>query len=361
MKQLDNSVPALSDLASPRVSSVNHILESYAPKIEPYIRKLLADVDPMPKGMIEYHFGWVDRNFKPINESHGKRLRSTMCLLAFEAVDGDYRSCIPLAACIEMLHNFSLIHDDIEDGDEQRRGKPTVWKIWGVPLAINAGDLLHTLSYVALTGLHESAAFSSHSVLEVYDVILGTTLKLTKGQHIDLELEDQTEVSVETYLKMVYGKTASLIEGATWAGALLASDDRSLADHYRAFGRNLGIAFQIRDDTLGVWGDAKITGKTRANDVMRKKKTFPVLFGFENAGDGDLAQLRSIYAQEIVSPADASVVVEILTRTGAYERTQELAQEYYHRALDNLALANIDNEPQRQLLDIGRFLVERNF
>jgi geranylgeranyl diphosphate synthase type I len=361
MKQPDKYVPALSDLGSPRVSSVNHILEAYAPEIDRHIRKLLEGVDPFPKGMIEYHFGWVDQNFKPLKGSHGKRLRSTMCLLAFEAIHGDFHPCLPLAACIEMLHNFSLIHDDIEDGDEQRRGRPTVWRVWGLPLAINAGDLLHTLSYMALTELPVTAPFSSTRSLEVYEAILGTTLKLTQGQHVDLELEERSDVSVETYLTMIYGKTASLIEGSTWTGALLASGDQSLVDNYRAFGRNLGMAFQIRDDTLGVWGDAKITGKTGANDVMRKKKTFPILYGFENASGSDRAQLNAIYAEDSISQADARDAVEILTRTGAYERTQELAQEYYQKALDSLATTNMDGEPQRKLLDIARFLVERNF
>jgi geranylgeranyl diphosphate synthase type I len=361
MNQPAEYVPALSDLGNPRISTVNHILEAYAPEIDRYIRKLLEGIDPVPKGMVEYHFGWVDQEFKPLNQSHGKRLRSTMCLLAFEAVHGDYQPCVPLAACIEMLHNFSLIHDDIEDGDEQRRGKPTVWKVWGIPLAINAGDLLHTLSYMALTDLPVSAPFSTKRALEVYEAIFGTTIKLTQGQHLDLEMEGSNDVSVETYLKMIYGKTASLIEGSTWAGALFASDDQDLVNSYRAFGRNIGSAFQIRDDTLGVWGDPKITGKTGANDVMRKKKTYPILFGFENASEKDRAQLETIYARETVSREDARVVVEILTRTGAYEHTQKLAQEYYQKALDSLAATHIDDEPQRKLLEIGRFLVERNF
>lgn len=361
MNQPREHVPALSDLGNPRVSSVNHILETYAPEIDRYICKLLEGVDPFPKGMIDYHFGWADQDFRPLKGSQGKRLRSTMCLLVFEAIHGDFRPCLPLAACIEMLHNFSLIHDDIEDGDEQRRGRPTVWKVWGVPLAINAGDLLHTLSYLALTDLPLTAPFSSMRSLEVYEAILGTTLKLTHGQHIDLEMEGRNNVAVETYLKMIYGKTASLIEGSTWTGALLASEDQTLIDSYRAFGRNLGMAFQIRDDTLGVWGDPEITGKAGANDVMRKKKTYPILYGFENARGSDLGQLKAIYSKESISQAEARDVVEILTRTGAYEHTQELAQDYYQEALDSLATTNIEGEPQRMLLEIGRFLVERNF
>ena len=154
---------------------------------------------------------------------------------------------------MELLHNFSLIHDDIQDDSPTRHGRPTVWKVWGASNAINAGDALYTLAYCALERLSDTVP--ADTVIKVWRIFNATTLELTRGQHLDMQFEHQTSVTVDDYISMIRGKSAALVAACAQIGALIASGDDELAARYAEFGLNLGIAFQIRDDILGIWGD----------------------------------------------------------------------------------------------------------
>lgn len=308
-------------------------LDALLADTEEEILRVVADRDPSTAGvyeMVRYHLG-LDGSDGP----RGKRMRPLLGLLAYASIAGDHRPALPGAAAVELGHNFSLVHDDIEDGDVERRHRPTLWAIHGVPQAINTGDLIFSLSRVALHRLTD-LGFEDRRVLRLMRLYDETCVQLCEGQYIDIATSAQAEpMTVELYFDMIGRKTAALIAGSIEAGALLATDDEAVIAGYRRFGWALGIAFQLNDDLLGIWGEERATGKI-ATDVARRKKTLPVLYAFEHAGPEDRARLVILTALEAPSDADVGEVVAILERSGAREYTREQAHRYRDEALAEL-------------------------
>lgn len=251
----------------------------WLPRIEAEMRATLANEEQAVAahyGMMHYHLGWMDETLRPAYFPAGKRLRPLLCLLACAEVGGDPTQALPAAAAIELLHNFSLIHDDIEDGDEARRHRPTVWRVWGVPQAVNVGDGMFALAYAAL---QRSARLgvAPELVLRALNIFTETCLALTEGQHLDMNFEKRTDVTVNEYLRMIRGKTAALVGASLAIGALIGGATVGQLDALQHFGRSVGLAFQIQDDLLGIWGDPEVTGKPAGNDLLRRKKSLPIL------------------------------------------------------------------------------------
>ncbi len=250
------------------------------------ILSLVRDRDPSTHGvyeMVRYHLG-LDGTGAPA----GKRMRPLLGLLAYASITGEYEPALPGAAAVELGHNFSLVHDDIEDGDVERRHRPTLWARHGIPQAINTGDMLFSLSRVALHRLTE-LGFSDTKVLRLMRLYDTTCVALCEGQYIDIWTSEHDQaMSVELYFDMIGRKTAALISASIEAGALLATDDEAVIARYRAFGWALGLAFQLNDDLLGIWGQEKATGK-EPTDLARHKKTLPVLYALEHAEPADRA------------------------------------------------------------------------
>jgi len=277
---------------------------------EEEILRLVRDRDPSTMGVYEqcrYHLGLDGQT-----GGSGKRMRPLLGLLAYASITGDHRGALPGAAAVELGHNFSLVHDDIEDGDRERRHRPTLWSLHGVPQAINTGDMLFSLSRIALHRLTD-LGFSDHKVLRLMRLYDQTCVALCEGQYIDISTSETDEVmSVELYFDMIGRKTAALIAASIEAGALLATDDEHVIDRYRAFGWDLGLAFQINDDLLGIWGEPAATGK-EPSDVARRKKTLPVIYAFEHAAPDDRARLAGLYAESDPSAAGIAEIVSILS------------------------------------------------
>jgi geranylgeranyl diphosphate synthase type I len=313
-------------------------LATLVAETEAEIVRLVADRDPATAGLYEmcrYHLG-LDGSGAP----GGKRIRPLLGLLAYASITGDYRAALPGAAAVELGHNFSLVHDDIEDGDRERRHRPSLWTVYGVPQAINAGDMLFTLSRIALHRLSE-LGFSDAKVLRLMRLYDETCRLLCEGQYLDIAASEQTEpISVERYFDMIGRKTAALISASIEAGALLATDDEAVIARYRRFGWALGIAFQLNDDLLGIWGSERSTGK-EPSDLARHKKTLPVLYAFEHAEPEDRARLAAHYRDPDPSPEAVAEVVAILERTGAREYTRAEARRYRDEALAELAAAGV--------------------
>src|SRR5436190_9377334 len=223
------------------------------------IVRLVRDRDPSTHGlyeMVRYHLA-LDGS----GASGGKRMRPLLGLLAYASITGEHQRALPGAAAVELGHNFSLVHDDIEDHDVERRHRPTLWAVHGIPQAINTGDMLFSLSRVALHRLTD-LGFSDSKVLRLMRMYDETCVALCEGQYMDMRAaEADAPMSVEAYFDMIGRKTAALIAGAIEAGALLATDDDEVIRRYRGFGWDLGMAFQINDDLLGIWGDEAATGK----------------------------------------------------------------------------------------------------
>ncbi|MGH2475559.1 MAG: polyprenyl synthetase family protein, partial [Candidatus Limnocylindrales bacterium] len=285
--------------------------------------------------MVRYHLALDGKG-----ANGGKRVRPLLGLLAYASIAGDHRRALPGAAAVELGHNFSLVHDDIEDGDTERRHRPTLWTMHGIPQAINTGDTLFSLSRIALHRLTD-LGFPDRTVLRLMRLYDETCLALCEGQYIDIATSESDELmSVEAYFDMIGRKTAALIAASIEAGALLATDDEAVIARYRAFGWALGIAFQLNDDLLGSWGAEQATGK-EASDVAHKKKTLPVIYAVEQAGPADRARLLELYAMDDPSPAELSEIVEILDGVGARGYTRDQARRYRDEALAELDAAGV--------------------
>lgn len=345
-------------------SPLLHIVEPYAPALEAEMRALVDEAPSPPLarfyGMMAYHLGWRDEELHPANQRTGKWIRPAICLLACEAAGGDWERAVPAAVALELTHNFTLIHDDIQDGDTERRGRPTVWTLWGIPQAINAGDGLFVLARTALHRLHRHD-FDPSTIQHVYRTYDEACRRLVEGQYLDIDFEQRLDVSVDEYLAMISGKTAALLSASLEIGARLATDDATIVDACRQFGEELGLAFQIVDDILGVWGDEDVTGKSAGNDLRRKKKTLPVVHALEREATGDVQPLRTLYQKASLTDADVASALRLLEEAGARRFAKGLAQRHWRRAVDTLAETGIDNRALGRLRALARFLVEREF
>jgi geranylgeranyl diphosphate synthase, type I len=315
---------------------------------ETEILRLVGDRDASTAGayaMIRYHLG-LDGSGAP----SGKRMRPLLGLLAYASIAGDHARALPGAAAVELGHNFSLVHDDIEDGDRERRHRPTLWSLHGVAQAINAGDMLFSLSRVALHRLTD-LGFSDAKVLRLMRLYDETCVALCEGQYIDIATSESDDLmSVELYFDMIGRKTAALIAASIEAGALLATDDEEVIARYRAFGWALGLAFQLNDDLLGIWGVEKATGK-EPTDIARHKKTLPVIYAFEHAGPDDRARLVELYGRTEPAAADVAEIVAILERTGAHDFTRTEARRHRDEALAELDSAGVVDARAREKLE----------
>ena len=315
---------------------------------ETEIREIVRDRDESTVGvydMVRYHLG-LDGS----TASGGKRMRPLLGLLAYASITGEYERALPGAAAVELGHNFSLVHDDIEDADAERRHRPTLWKLHGIPQAINAGDMLFTLSRIALHRLTD-LGFSDAKVLRLMRLYDETCLALCEGQYIDIWAAEHDEImSVDRYFDMIGRKTAALIAASIEAGALLATDDDAVIARYRGFGWALGLAFQLNDDVLGIWGPARTTGK-EASDLARHKKTLPVIYAFERAGSADRARLAALYASPAPTAADVTEAVAILERVGADGFSRREARRYRDEALAELDAAGVVRPEARAALE----------
>lgn len=297
--------------------------------------------------MVRYHLG-LDRE-----APRGKRLRPLLGLLAYESLTGDHRQALPGAAAVELGHNFSLVHDDIEDGDTERRHRPTLWRVYGVAQAINTGDTLFTLSRMALHRLTE-LGFSDAKVLALLRLYDETCLALCEGQFMDIwSAEHDDRLSVDFYFDMIGRKTAALIAASIQAGAMLATDDEAVVDAYRGFGWALGIAFQLNDDLLGIWGDEQSTGK-EPSDLAKHKKTLPVIYALETTDGPERAHLREVLARKAPSSTELAEARAILELCGAREYTRERAREQRDEAVRRLESAGV---VQREALERLRLIV----
>jgi geranylgeranyl diphosphate synthase type I len=334
------------------------VANRYLPLVEAELRRQLgAPARPLATyyGMMHYHLGWVDETLEAVQRPGGKRLRPLLCLLACEAAGGEMKRAVPAAAAIEIIHNFSLAHDDIQDGDAMRRHRPTLWKVWGVPQALNVGDGLFALGHVAMASLADRGVPASH-VLAARQVLDQACLALIHGQYLDVSFEKRAEVGEAEYLEMVAGKTAALFCCALELGSLLADADHSVVAHYRRFGHSLGLAFQMIDDILGVWGNPAVTGKPAASDILQRKKTLPVIYALRTS-----PALRHMYAQEIEGDRVLVDVLDILDQVGARAYTEGLADRYRDQALAELALTGSRNGFHDQLEELADFLTARNY
>ena len=311
---------------------------------------------------LRYHLGWVDREGVPAGSSftQGKALRPTLCLFACEALSADPDRAIPAAAALELIHNFSLIHDDIQDQDLERRHQPTVWNIWGLPRALVAGNGLQSVGDLAMLNVAGDYV-PTETALRVSQILTESYMEMIQGQVLDLDFESRTGIVADEYLQMIAYKTGALIRSSLEIGALLATGDPLAFQAFSRFGSSVGRAFQIRDDFLGIWGDQTTMGKATGNDIWRRKKTFPVVFAFENARGKSREELLRIYRQEELTGRDVENVLDILDEVGAKDQSHAITEGSAHEALEALGPITLPTWARREAASLVGFLANREF
>jgi geranylgeranyl diphosphate synthase type I len=349
---MNNAAPSTSD-ASHRVASM---LARYR---QPVIAGLRAALDRPDVGHLRYaryHLGWEDAAGAPASLPAGKMLRPALCLLCAEASGAAPEQAMPAAAAIELLHNFTLIHDDIEDGSESRHGRPTLWRIAGVPQAINAGDGMFAIAQRTLLDLCD-AGVPADAVVEASRILTDACVELCEGQHRDLAFEERETIAVAEYLAMVRGKSAALIGAAAALGALVAGGDRASVEQYQKFGIALGLGFQVRDDVLGIWGDPEHTGKSSGDDIRARKKSYPIVYALDRLDAAGRAALLALYAREPRS-GDVPTVLQLLDACGARQASERAAAGFADEAV--AALPDADPARRADLEALARFAASRD-
>jgi geranylgeranyl diphosphate synthase type I len=345
-------------IAADREGRLLALQEKYNPLIEAEMKRALAGRDLIHYGLMRYHLGWEDRDGSPHQAFQGKMLRPLLCLASCGAVGGESGRAVPAAAALELLHNFSLIHDDIEDGSPRRHGRDTVWQVWGVAQAVNAGDGMFALAQVTLHRLSE-VGLAADQVLAVARLLGEASLRLCEGQYRDLSYEEKPDVRCDDYLEMVAGKTAALMAASAASGALIGNAPGGVVSLFEELGRNLGFAFQIRDDILGIWGEAAETGKPTGEDIWTRKKSFPIVYALERAAERDREILRAVYGKQGLDDEDVAVVSAVLQRADARAGSQQVAAEYASKALHHLDGLDLVPERQRDLEALADYFVSR--
>ncbi len=300
--------------------------------------------------MIGFHFGWLE----PGGSGSGKRIRPLLTTLACAAVGGDWPRSLPAASSVELIHNFSLVHDDIQDNSLERRGRPTLWARWGIPQALNTGDAMWSLAHLSLYRLRDRGT-APEIILSVQQALDQACLHLTEGQHLDLAYETRPTVSVAEYMRMIEGKTAALISAAVRSGALIAGASADASSAFARFGRHLGLAFQILDDILGIWGTTSRTGKPAGDDLRARKKTLPILHGLEHSDE-----FRSLWNRKPPAANDIRAMAHALETAGSLDFARAAAEEHTTLALAALDDVRLEGEAGEDLSRLAQRLLQRD-
>lgn len=264
----------------------------------------------------------------------GKRVRPLLTLIACGLSGGDVKEAMPAAISIELLHNFTLLHDDIMDAAETRRGEASVYKKWSASTAILSGDAMYAEAFKQLQYYGHNEDFSKKHYAAIIDIFLDSAQRVCEGQAYDLEYENKKQVTIGEYLQMIDGKTAALISSSLALGGAVAAADRPAIDQLRAAGNKIGIAFQIQDDLLDVIADPEKFGKQRGGDIIEGKKTYLSLLALQRCNTRQKDRLTAILADQNTSEADVLAVIGLYKELGVVESTRNIIRRYYEEAME---------------------------
>lgn len=327
--------------------------------VESGLREAVGDQESQLFGMLRYHLGWADPDGKAAEYDRGKAFRPALCVFTATALGGRPEAALPAAVALELIHNYSLIHDDIQDGDRERRKRATVWAIWGQAEALTAGDAMKAVSDLCTHSLRD-AGVRLGNAMQIERILTERCLEMIEGQVMDVTFERRLDVHVDEYLTMISRKTGALISSAMEMGALAANPDPATVEHLAQCGRYLGLTFQLRDDVLGVWGDQSKLGKPVGADIRRRKKAFPALYALERASGASANLLQRLYySSEEMSDGDVEQVLTVMEAVGAREAAQELAEEQCEKALQEADKVALESWARSELEDLAGFLLRR--
>ena len=325
------------------MSDVKEVLGNYSTDITKTIEEELATITP---DNLEEASVYLTR-------AGGKMLRPALTLITAEAVGGNRESALKSAAAIELIHTFSLIHDDIMDQDDMSRGMPSVHKVWGEDVAILAGDTLFSKAFEIIIGSEGTSSEQNNKALAT---VADACVKICEGQASDMGFEERFDVSEDEYMEMIFKKTGALIAAATKVGAIMGGASEEVIDAMYEYGRLIGLAFQIQDDYLDIAADEETLGKPIGSDIGKGKMTIIAIKGLASVDDG---RLLEILKAENNSQDEIDEAVEILTNCGAIEYARNLAQESVVKAKEVLEILG-DSSSKQILVDIADFVLERS-
>jgi geranylgeranyl diphosphate synthase type I len=318
-----------------------------------------AVLPPLPLlGLARYHLGWVDEQWRPAL-AEGKLLRPRLLLAACQAVGTDPERALPAAAAVELVHNFSLVHDDVEDESHLRHHRSTVWHRWGTAQAINTGDALFAAAHLALLRLL-GRGVDAGTTLRASRALGSACLQLCHGQFLDLDYESRPKVGPNQYREMVRGKTAALMEACLYIGGLVGGANRPTLLRLRRTGRHLGLAFQIQDDVLDLWVDEGVTGKM-ATDMLRKKKTFPLVLALSKTRGKARREIDGLLSQQAMDARDVQHMATLLEQLGLRQRSLQVAQGYFRAASAEMHACGFTHGNSDDLQQMMRLMGERSF
>lgn len=320
---------------------------------EPALRAAVGTLPDSTRLIAGYHFGWSDRDGAPATAAGGKAIRPALALLAAEAVGGGARAALPAAVAVELVHAFSLLHDDVMDADQTRRHRPTAWAVYGVGAAILAGDALLALAFDTLAAAGRPADRAAAGRLSA------AVQRLIDGQYTDVAFENRTDVDLADCVRMVEGKTGALFACACALGALAGGGTPHQVGALHAFGERLGVAFQLVDDLLGIWGDPDRTGKPVHSDLRHRKKSLPVVAALVS-GTAAGRDLAALYAGEPPLPdTDVARAARLVEAAGARDWCRAAVGDELERALHHLRTA-VDDRAAGDLATLARLIAGRD-
>lgn len=320
--------------------------------VDPELRKAVDRLDLGNRRVAEYHLGWVDEHGAPAGGS-GKALRPALAVLSARVAGADPDRAVAAAAAVELVHNFSLLHDDLMDGDSERRHRPTAWTVFGSSAAVLAGDALLSLGTELLLADGEVGAAAAAREL------LAATAQLIAGQSADLDFEHRMDVTLDECLAMAAGKTGALMACSASVGAILVGAPATTVEQLRGFGAELGLAFQLTDDLLGLWGDPEVTGKPVLSDLRCRKKSVPVVHAL-SSGSAESARLAELYTHpEPLDEDQLHEAADLVERAGSQEWTRAECRRRHTRAQEHLRRAAQPGPAADELNELASFIVTR--
>jgi geranylgeranyl diphosphate synthase, type I len=334
--------------------SITRTLESSRELITPLLRKMVHRLDPGIRLAVSYHLGWSDEHGIPTNTNGGKAVRPGLALMGARAAGAAAETALAGAVAVELVHNFSLVHDDLMDRDAKRRHRATVWALWGDATAILAGDAMLSLAHEVLLDVASPHAGPAGALIST------ATRELIRGQALDMAFENRHFVSLDECIDMARGKTAALMSASAAIGAVLAGAPVTVTNALAIYGDQLGLMFQLIDDVLGIWGQPEITGKPVYSDLRSRKKTLPVTWVVENGGAAG-RELAAWLADNsgVTSEGELAEVAKLVERGGG--RTWAIEEAASRAALAEAAVAHAGPaaEPAEQLRALVRYLIDR--
>jgi geranylgeranyl diphosphate synthase, type I len=322
--------------------------------VQPALRECVDRLAPELRTVVAYHLGFADREGRPTSGEGGKAVRPALAFLSAEAADASAGVAMPGAVAVELVHNFSLLHDDVMDRDMERRHRPTAWALFGVGQAIITGDALLVLAQQTLLdppGPERERASRA---------LTRAVARMIAGQAEDLSFESRLDVTVEECLRMCGDKTGALLSCASSIGAILAGAEEPVVRALEDFGFHVGLAFQAVDDVLGIWGRPEATGKSVASDLRSHKKTLPVVVALAEPGSGR-EELARILSNGHLSEADITAAISLVDEAGGRERCMAEADHQLEAALAAIDRVGIDRGVRAELAEVARFITVRDF